>query len=229
MNHAIKYIVTIALSCCFSLACWADDETVEPTVEGANAIVLINKSSLDGWEVPSDHWSVKNGTLIGDTEGVKLREAEWIYTEQKFSDFVFTCEVKLTGLKSPNSGIYFRASKTPYESRDGKVKYDAATGYEYDLVPDKYFGSIGDWFSRPRFRIYADKEILDKEYKENEWNRVTLRARGNRVEYWLNGTKIQDYKDTDPKGSRDGLIGLQLHDRIVMKVEFRDARVVPID
>jgi hypothetical protein len=233
MNRATKILLPVLLSSCFVMSCTGaskeSDESIEPSVEGSKAVELIQESSLKGWEVPSDNWSIEKGVIIGDTKEKKLTKAEWIYTEQTFSDFVFTCEVKLTGPESPNSGIYFRARKIPYINRKGVFQYDAATGYEYDLVPDKYFGSIGDWFSRPKFRIYADKTIIDKQYKANEWNRVTLRARGNRVEYWLNGIKIQDFKDLDPKGSREGLIALQLHDKIVMKVQYRNARVLPLD
>jgi len=54
------------------------------------------------------------------------------------------------------------------------------------------------------------------------------RARGNRLEYWINGTKVMDYLDHDPKASRRGLIGFQIHDGSVMKVAYRNIRVLPL-
>ncbi len=57
---------------------------------------------------------------------------------------------------------------------------------------------------------------------------MTLRARGNRLEYWINGIKIMDYQDPDPKGSREGVIGFQMHDGAVMKIEYRNIRVRPL-
>ena len=51
---------------------------------------------------------------------------------------------------------------------------------------------------------------------------MTIRARGNRLEYWINGIKVMDYRDPDPKGSREGVIGFQMHDGSVMKAEYRD-------
>ena len=58
---------------------------------------------------------------------------------------------------------------------------------------------------------------------------MTIRARGNRLEYWINGIKIMDYLDDDPKASREGIIGFQIHDGMVMKVEFRNIRVLALE
>jgi hypothetical protein len=194
-------------------------EDVEPILNEANAIALIQESSLKGWEVPSaEHWSIEKGTIIGDTKGEKFSVPQWLYTKQSMSDFTFTMEIKLTGEK-PNSGIYFRAKKVNWKGR-----YEAAVGYEYDVAEDVGFnGSIGDYFARPKFRIRADQALVNKLYNKQQWNRVTLRARGNRFEYWMNGIKIQDYRDEDPKGSLEGVIGIQLHNAKVMKLEFRNA------
>jgi hypothetical protein len=57
---------------------------------------------------------------------------------------------------------------------------------------------------------------------------MTMRVRGNRLEYWINGIKIMDYQDPDPKGSREGVIGFQMHDGSVMKIEYRNIRVLPL-
>lgn len=93
-----------------------------------------------------------------------------------------------------------------------------------DVAEDVGFnGSIGDYFARPKFRIRADQGLVDRLYKKQQWNRVTLRAKGNRFEYWMNGIKIQDYQDEDPEGSSEGVIGIQLHNAKVMKLEFRNA------
>jgi hypothetical protein len=62
-------------------------------------------------------------------------------------------------------------------------------------------------------------------YKEDDWNRMPIRARGNRLEYWINGTKIMDFVDPDPKASRKGIIGFQIHNGSVMKVEYRNIRI----
>ena len=58
---------------------------------------------------------------------------------------------------------------------------------------------------------------------------MTIRAHGNRLEYWMNGIKVMDYLDNDPKGSSEGIIGLQIHDGSIMKVEYRNIRVLPLE
>ena len=201
-----------------------NSEDEEPILDQTKATDLIEESSFEGWEVPSEeHWSIENGTMIGGTKGVKLTAPQWLYTEGSWSDFIFTIEAKITG-DGPNSGVYFRARKI-----DWKGRYEAATGYEYDFAEGTLNGSIGDYFSRPRFRIRADQAVVADTYNMDDWNRLTIRARGNRIEYWMNGMKIQDYRDEDPSGSREGIIGLQLHDKIVMKAEFRNAYVLELE
>ncbi|MEN8661552.1 MAG: hypothetical protein ACN4GF_07725 [Lentimonas sp.] len=39
--------------------------------------------------------------------------------------------------------------------------------------------------------------------------------------------KIIDYVDDYPKGYLEGIIGLQIHDNAVMKVELRNAQILP--
>ncbi|MEM6886232.1 MAG: DUF1080 domain-containing protein [Verrucomicrobiota bacterium] len=209
---------------------WAADQPAdaEPKLPEAETIQLIQANTLDGWKVPSDLWSIQDGVITGETGTKPPTASEWLYTEQRFADFIFTCEVRLTGEHRPNSGIYFRVNPIQFTSRNGKNTFEAASGYEFDVVPGKFNGSLGDWYARPKLRIFADAEIINRVFRTNDWNRMTIRARGNRLEYWLNGEKIIDYVDEDPNGSREGFIGLQIHDHSIMKVQMRHARIAPI-
>lgn len=231
MNRSKNHLLSLLVGCCLAIPCllFAKDgeQVAEPSVEGAKAIQLIQSNSFDGWKVPSDCWSIRDGVIAGDTGPEALKDPQWLYTEQRFADFTFTCEVKLTGKRKPNSGIYFRVNPIQFQGR--KKSYEAASGYEFDVAPGKHNGSLGDWYARPKLRVFAEPEIIDRVYKENDWNRMTIRARGNHLEYWLNGAKIVDYRDEDPKGSREGIVGLQIHDNAVMKVELRNARILPLE
>lgn len=227
------------LSLIFFLACIAAhqpafsqeaNEAVEPSVERPNAIDLLEGGTLDAWKTPSDRWSLVEGSIVGDTGGEKIRIPEWMYTKQAFGDFVFTCEMKLTGDEHRNTGIYFRVKTFPYKDKS----FEAPSGYEYDAAfhqPGKRNnrGTLGDWYARPSLRIFPDQGIINQVYKAGEWNRMTIRARGNRLEYWLNAIKIMDFTDPDPKGSREGIIGFQIHNGSVMKVEYRKIRVLPLE
>lgn len=201
------------------------NEATEPSVRGAGVIDLLAGDNLDAWKVPSAHWSFKGGSIVGETGAEKLTTPEWVYTKQQFSNFEFTCELRLTGDGRRNTGIYYRVNTFRFRDR-----FDAPSGYEFDAAAtgDKLTGSVGDWYARPSLRISADSAIISQIYNSDNWNRMTLRARGNRLEYWINGTKIMDYQDPDPKGSREGIIGFQMHDGSVMKIECRNIRVRPI-
>ena len=204
-------------------------EAQEPLVEGAGVIELIDADTLEGWKVPSECWTTEEGVIIGDTGLEPIPVPEWLYTEQSFADFILSSEFRLTGSKKPNSGIYYRVKPVQYQWKEHTPIYEAATGYEYDVVPGKFCASLGDWYARPKLRVFADLKTIQHVYKEEGWNRATLRARGNRFEYWLNGVKLLDYIDEDPEGSREGIIGLQIHNNAVMKVEYRYLRVLPIE
>lgn len=200
----------------------------EPELTGDKVISLISEQSFKGWKVPSNRWTIKDSIITGDTAGEELKTPEWLYTTEKYADYIFSAEVKLSGSKA-NSGIYFRVKPFPFTPKNIATPFDAPSGYEYDAaLASKYNGSLGDWYARPNLRINPDPIVMQKTFKEGDWNRMTFRAQGNRLEYWLNGIKIIDYTDNDPKGSRVGLIGIQIHDKIVMKVHVKNAFLLPL-
>ncbi|MDT0686957.1 3-keto-disaccharide hydrolase [Autumnicola psychrophila] len=208
------------------------NEAAEPTVKKSNVIDLFEGGTLDAWKVPSAHWYVEGERIVGYTGEEKLEIPEWLYTRQRFSNFEFTCELKLNGDNHRNTGIYYRVNTFLFEDSQSKKSFEAASGYEFDAaIPTKrnnFWGSLGDWYARPSLRIYPDQTIINQAYKPEDWNRMTIRARGNRLEYWINGIKVMDYLDPDPKASREGVIGFQIHNGSVMKIEYRNIRVLPL-
>ena len=209
------------------------NEALEPKLQEPGVINLLNGDTLNAWKVPSNHWYFEEESLIGNTGNEALNISEWIHTNQQFSDFEFTCEMMLTGDKRRNTGIYFRISMFDFKAKRANKSYKAASGYEFDAAfhnPEKrdFRGSLGDWFARPSLRVFPDHNIIKEVYKPEEWNRLTIRAQGNRIEYWINGIKIMDYKDEDPEASRKGFIGFQLHSGTVMKVKYRNIRILSL-
>lgn len=204
-------------------------EASEPELKGDKVVPLISAQSLEGWKAPSSRWTIADGVITGDTAGVALTTPEWLYTTDTFSDFIFSAEVRLTGGPKANSGIYFRVKPFTFTRGKSGTSFEAPSGYEYDADSgSRLNGSLGDWYARPSLRIPPDQELMQKTCKAQDWNRMTIRAKDNRIEYWLNGTKIIDYTDEDPKRSKEGLIGFQMHDNLVMKVEIKNALVLPL-
>ena len=222
-----KLFLLVCSSLMMSCLAFSQDvnEATEPAVKGTGVIDLLAGGKLDAWKLPSAHWRLEGESIVGETGGAKLTAPEWAYTNQRFGNFEFTCEMRLTGDSHRNTGIYYRANIISFRGR-----YEAPSGYEFDAAAtgDKLTGSVGDWYVRPSLRISADSAIINQIYNSDNWNRMTLRARGNRFEYWINGIKIMDFQDPDPKGSREGIIGFQMHDGVVMKVEYRNIRARPL-
>ena len=209
------------------------NEAVEPTLDSPGVINLLEGGTLDAWKLPSAHWYVEEESIVGYTGEEQLEIPEWLYTKQRFSDFEFTCELRLTGDNHRNTGIYYRVNAFLFEGNQGKKSFEAPSGYEFDAAfhnPTRRNnrGSLGDWYKRPSLRILPDQAIINQVYKPEKWNRMTIRAQGNRLEYWINGIKIMDYQDHDPEASSEGVIGFQIHDGSVMKVEYRNIRVLPL-
>ena len=230
MKHVWNIIVYSCLTMPYLAFSQSTNEASEPAVIGPGTIDLIEGRTLDEWKVPSGHWSIEEERIVGQTGGENLEIPEWLYTKQRFSDFVFTCELKLTGDDHRNTGIYYRVNTFRFESYQGNKSFEAPSGYEFDAAfSNSYTGSLGDWYTRPSLRIYADQAVITQVYKPGKWNRMTIRAYGNRLEYWINGIKIMDYLDHDPKAFLEGVIGLQLHDGSAMRVEFRNIRVRPLE
>jgi len=209
------------------------NDAIEPKLQGSGVINLLSGGTLSAFKVPSKHWYFEGESLVGNTGNKSLNKPEWIHTNQQFSDFEFTCEMMLTGDKRRNTGIYFRISIFDFKAKRTNKSYKAASGYEFDAAfynsgKRDFRGSLGDWYARPSLRIFPDHNIIKEVYKPEAWNRLTIRARGNRIEYWINGIKIMDYIDEDPEASCKGFIGFQLHDGAVMKVKYRNVQVLPL-
>lgn len=236
MKHAMKHLLFIIICSCLMMSGPAfsqeNNEATEPAVKGPGTIDLLDGGTLDAWKVPSTRWYIDDESIVAHTGEEKLEIPEWLYTKQGFSDFEFTCELKLSGDNKRNTGIYYRVHTFIFEGKQGNKSFEAPSGYEFDAAyhtPGKknFWGSLGDWYARKTLRIYPDPALINQVYKPEEWNRMTIRARENRLEYWINGIKVMDFLDKDPKASREGVIGFQIHDGAVMQVEYRNIHVLP--
>ena len=62
--------------------------------------------------------------------------------------------------------------------------------------------------------------------KDNDWNELHLIAKGNHLQHFINGVLMSDVTDDDTVNRKSsGLLGLQLHAGMVMKVEYRNIRL----
>jgi hypothetical protein len=63
-------------------------------------------------------------------------------------------------------------------------------------------------------------------YQKGEWNEMTIIAKGNHLQHFLNGKLTADVTDADDeKGAKSGVLALQLHKGEAMTIEFKDIRL----
>ena len=76
---------------------------------------------------------------------------------------------------------------------------------------------------RKSARGLLTKEGGEKFVKKNEWNEYVIEAVGGHVQTWINGHKCVDIDD--PKISKRGVFGLQIHAGGPMEVRFKELKL----
>ena len=172
-------------------------------------LLLFNGKDLAGWEGDAALWSVKNGVLVGSTEGHKIAHNTFLITKSSYADLVLKLEVKL---RNHNSGIQFRSKREP----DYVV-----SGYQADAAENNWWGSLYEERGRGVL-VNGWKGKGEKVVKAGDWNQYEITARGHHIQLKLNGVVTTELDDDK---ARDGIIALQLHQGPPMQVEFRNMKL----
>jgi hypothetical protein len=195
-------------------------------ISNVNAADLFNNKNLDGWEVVGDGvWTVmKDGTLVGQRNPKVNAKTEpnqsWLYTKKEFGEFDLHFEwwTRLGG----NSGISLRDQTRAIHSfgaqADPKLT-PSHVGYEIQISNgyiDKY----------PTGSLYLFEAAKTGYQIENDWNSMDIESRNNIIRVKLNGHLIMENAG-DPKRSKTGPIGIQLHDMTSL-VMFRNITIKEI-
>src|SRR5690606_4830216 len=172
---------------------------------------IFNGHTLDGWkQAGPGSFDVKDGTLESNG-GMGLL---W-YHAKELSSYSLKLDWKMRG--DDNSGIFvgFPASDDPWSAVD--------KGYEIQIdatdAPDRTTGAV---YSFKSANIKARDQVLRP---PGQWNSYEIKVKGERLQVFLNGVKINDFTNKDPERSlTDGYIGLQNHGPDD-KVSFRNIQL----
>ncbi len=185
---------------------------------------LFDGKSLDGWEVRSGSatYKVEDGAIVGTT--VEGSPNTFLCTKREFGDFVLEFEVRCD--PDLNSGVQFRSAAAP---KDGGIEFG---GTKKKLPPGRVYGyqaeiataNAGRVYDEARRGIWVDPGQLPPEeaaqkaaqssaaskaaYKPEGWNHCRVVAQGDRIQTFVNGVKITDFRDSV---AARGFIGLQVH------------------
>lgn len=183
---------------------------------------LFNGKDFANWQntagaKPSEGWVVEDGAMV------RRGRAGYIWTKDRFGDFVLDLEFKTAG----NSGIFIRTDNT----RD-----PVQTGIEIQV--DRPAAKPGKHTCGSIYDCLAPTKVADK---PDQWNHVVITARDNRIMVLINGEKIVEMDldrwseaNKNPDGSRnkfrtalkdfkrEGHIGFQDHGA---PVSYRNVKI----
>lgn len=200
---------------------------------------LFNGKNLDGWESIGDgQWTVMaDGTLLGQrTADIRKmlvpgatfttkKEYEqwentqaWLYTTR--NDFgEFDLHVEFWTRTAGNGGISIRDTS--------RAKYGVATPPDFTRTPAKigYEIQINNRYPdpHPTGSIYTFVDAPPNAMRNDDWNALDISSRNDKISVKLNGRVVAEHAG-DPKRSKTGPIGLQLHDQFSVAM-FRNIRI----
>lgn len=198
------FCLPLLMGLCFILAC-------SSTRRGpGDGISLFNGKDLKGWEVyGTERWYVENGELV--CESGPDKQYGYLATTAQYKDFDLSLEFKQEA--NGNSGVFFRSS----------IVGTKITGWQAEVAPPgQHTGGIYESYGRGW--LIQPAPALESALKMGEWNTMRVRARGDEVTTWLNGTQMITLRD-EKIGKATGQIALQIHDGGGIKVRWRNIRL----
>ena len=173
-----------------------------------NQKILFNGKNLQGWKTAgSGKWKAADGEIVGENDPAST-ERGWLVTDSGFRNFVLRLKYKIT--RGGDSGVCFRVPPD-------RARYAESSGYEVEILNDKDAvngsGSI--------FNIQRAYERIEK---DNEWNRLSIRALGDRITVILNDSSVIDVHN---RRSLAGAVGFQTPDKNSV-VRFKDITILPL-
>ncbi|MEV6816955.1 ThuA domain-containing protein, partial [Micromonospora sp. NPDC051296] len=153
--------------------------------------------STTGWSQAGPGGFTNSDATLTSSGGMGL----YWYSAKQFTNYSLKLDWRLNG--DDNSGVFigFPPSSDPWSAVNN--------GYEIQIdatdAPDRTTGAVYTFKS-------ADIPARDAALNPpGEWNTYELLVEGERLQVFLNGSKINDFTNTDPVRSLAGHIGIQNH------------------
>lgn len=233
---------------CLFLICLSpvNGEDSKSTPENTDEMVSIfNGKDLSGWDGDSRLWSVKDGVIHGETTAENKANGNTFLIWKNGQTKDFRLELSFRCNATNNSGIQYR-SRHFKEGKGIRNKW-VVRGYQHEIrnqnklpnvsgfIYDEggrrgriiLVGQKGAW-EEDKLKVSDESLVSSDEYsklfKLDDWNVVTIVAKGNHIQHFMNGKLVMDFTDSEKRALTDGVLALQLHAGSPMWVEFKDIR-----
>ncbi|MEM8910974.1 MAG: DUF1080 domain-containing protein [Planctomycetota bacterium] len=215
--------------------------------ESVSAKVLFNGTDLEGWSGDPRLWSVRDGVIHGETtsENKATGNTFLIWQGGDVADFELSLSFRCNATN--NSGIQYRSKHIdPNSAKNAWV----VRGYQHEVRNEIKFPNIsgfiyGEGLGRGRICLVGEQAVMKdgkkvvsemlvspEQFQDlfhlDDWNDVTIRAEGQRIQHFLNGTKILDFTDSAEDALLSGVIALQLHAGKPMWAEFKGIQLTTL-
>jgi hypothetical protein len=179
-----------------------------PSVASAEKLASVfNGKDFAGWKVPADSetwFQVADGQMKIQSGPEKKGKTLW--TEKEYKNFVMEFDFKF-GKGTVDTGIFIRNDKE-------QIQIGISGSLKRDMTGSPYIAGKG-------YPVEAKgvQEIL----KLDDWNEMTIVAKGKNYTVWLNGKHVMSYDSES--AIEKGPIGIQLHGGKEMACEYRKIRL----
>lgn len=205
-----KNVISTAVM--FAVLCSVAALSVE-TVQGGELPSIFNGKDLTGWKAPENNiwYTVADGVL--KVKSGPERKGSTLWTEKEYKNFIMQFDFKM-GEGTVDSGIYVRNSKEQIQiGISGSLKRDM-TGSPYISGKGYPVEANQNLLTKPEEKGVADLLKLD------DWNSMTIVAKGKAYSVWLNGIHVMDYHSES--AIEKGPVGIQLHGNRDMAIDYRN-------
>ncbi len=147
---------------------------------------LFDGKSLAGWEGDEKVFRVQGGAIVAGSLQDKVAHNDFLCTKERFGDFELRLQARLVG-KGQNAGVQFRSERI--------ANHFEVIGYQCDMGQAQgksIWGALYDESRRRTFLAQGDHEKLAPKVKADDWNDLTIRCEGPRVQIWLKGLQTVD-------------------------------------
>ncbi len=180
---------------------------------------LFDGKTLAGWEGNESVFRVKEGAIVAGSNTDKITHNEFLASREEFGDFELRLKARLVG-KGQNAGVQFRSQRIP--------NHFEMIGYQCDMGTMQgrpIWGTLYDESRRRKFLAEPDAQKLTEALEAGDWNDLTIRCEGPRVQIWVNDLQTVDYTEPDSDIPRRGRFGLQIHGGEPAEAAYKDIRI----